>query len=163
MASMVEVPLTRERIALIDDDDFETVSRFKWCCDRQKDMRSPIYAITWNKGKIMRMHRLILNAQPGQLVDHINGNGLDNRRSNIRICTIAENAHNIHKTRGKSIFKGVSWHDKHKIWDVTITLDCTRIYIGTYKNELEAALAYDEAARKYHGVFASLNFPGQNN
>lgn len=99
----------------------------------------------------------------GESVDHINGDGLDNRRSNLRVCSHAENRRNSKKVSGRrklaSHYKGVSHPSKNR-WTASITVMWKTLHIGSFKTEIEAARAYDEAARNHHGVFARLNFPG---
>lgn len=92
--------------------------------------------------------------------DHINGNGLDNRRCNLREASQSENAYNRRKAaHGRSRFKGVSWNSKDRNWRVTITVAGKRRHVGQYADEAAAAAAYDTAAREAHGSFAALNFP----
>ena len=107
------------------------------------------------------MHREILNAPAGVLVDHINHNGLDNRKANLRLATRAQNCWNRKKPKMRkcaSRFKGVGWHKGNKKWVSRIRFNGRRISIGYFNDEVEAAKSYDEAAKKYHGEFAVLNF-----
>ncbi len=105
------------------------------------------------------MHRAILNAPKGLLVDHIDGNGLNNRKSNLRLCTFAQNAHNSRPRRNSSSrYKGVCWHKVKKKWTVSIYKGGKRTYLGYYDDEIEAALAYDRKATELFGEFAYLNF-----
>ena len=109
------------------------------------------------------MHRQIVKVEDGKFVDHINHNGLDNRKANLRPATFAENNRNRRKVKinnFRSKYKGIYWEKKQKQWGVRIMTNRTSKYIGSYKDEIEAAKAYDKAAKKYHGEFASLNFPG---
>jgi len=105
------------------------------------------------------MHREIMDAPAGMEVDHINGNGLDNRKCNLRLATSSQNKRNQRKQRRKtsSKYKGVYWHKRDKVWVVRIQAEGKEKYIGSYKTEQEAALAYNEAALKYHGEYAKLN------
>lgn len=107
-------------------------------------------------GKPRLLHRLIMNANPGQLVDHINGDPLDNRLENLRICSHAENMRN-RKPNGGRRWKGISRRGNG--WRAHIKVNGRTICLGTYPTDVEAARAYDRAAIQYHGAFARLNFP----
>ena len=107
------------------------------------------------------MHREIMGFPEGQMVDHENGDSLDNRIDNLRIATREQNAQNKGKTRKKTSSKyiGVYYDRNKKRWIVRIMYKYRKIYVGTFKDEIEAARAHDIAAKKYHGRFARLNFP----
>jgi hypothetical protein len=102
-----------------------------------------------------------MNAPEGMVVDHINHNGLDNRKVNLRFATRAENARYARKTKNKfsSNYKGVHYIKRAKRWRTMITFEDKTIYIGQFRDEISAAKAYDRAAKKYFGEFACLNFP----
>ena len=106
------------------------------------------------------MHRQILNAPAYMLVDHINGNGLDNRKANLRLATGVQNGYNRRKTRKRtwSKYKGVTFDKRRKKWQAKIVVNGRKQYLGSFNNQLDGARAYDRAARKYHGEFAALNF-----
>lgn len=112
-------------------------------------------------GKTIFLHKEILPPPIGMLVDHVNHNGLDNRRSNLRLATYGQNQANRRSKRGTSSpFKGV-WHYKARNrWCAEITRKGMRHHLGTFHSEMDAALAFDEAARVLDGAFACLNFPG---
>lgn len=142
---------------IIDDEDFELVSKYHWYTDNKGYLR-----IERNRKKI-KLHRLLTNCPKGLTVDHINGNKLDNRRSNLRICTNQENVRNVVKRKNnKSGFKGVYWHTQSKCWRAKITVNGKCITVGGFKIKEDAAKAYDKAAIKYFGEFANLNY-GKNN
>ncbi len=106
------------------------------------------------------MHRLIMNAPAGLVVDHIDGNSLNNRKTNLRICTQAQNIHNSRPRRNRSSkYKGVFWNKVNKKWSVSIRKGDKRIYLGGFDDEIEAALAYDRKAEELFGEFAYLNMP----
>jgi len=157
----VEVLLTQNKKALIDYMDYKVVSKHKWHTHKSSDI---LYAGTnlyskeknRNQTKIL-MHSLILGEN---LIDHKNGNGLDNRRSNIRACTISQNRANSSKAKGTSSkYKGVFWRDADKKWFAQTSKNHKRYYIGKFENASDAAKAYDNFARKLYGDFAKLNFP----
>ena len=153
---MKEIELTQDEIVLVDDEDFKWLNTQKWCClyGRKKYK----YA---QRGNGVLMHRIILNAQKGQYVDHIDGNGLNNQRSNLRICTNAQNLWNgkNHKD-GSSRYKGVcrAWGRQNwQGWHAQIQIHGEKIHLGDYDSEIDAAHAYNKAALKHFGEFASLN------
>jgi hypothetical protein len=155
---MKEVQLTQGFVAIVDDEDFDLVSQHKWQVTRQRG--SLLYARTSmkieGKTKSVGMHRLIMGLPVNFHIDHRNGNGLDNRRGNLRLATIAQNQANQLKGRGKSSFKGVSY--EHSKWRARITVSQKRLHLGCFDTEEEAAKAYDAAATKIWGDFACLNF-----
>ena len=104
------------------------------------------------------MHRLVINAQKGTMVDHINRNRLDNRKENLRLCTMQENRRNSAKKKGSaSPFKGVMRVTHRPAWRAFIKYDDKNHYLGYFKSEVEAAQAYNEAAKEHFGEFAVLN------
>ena len=157
------IALTRGKYAIVDPEDFERLNKHKWYASRTKNTYYACRSIqVARKRTIIHMHREIINPPKPMVVDHINHNGLDNRKANLRPATHQQNTFNrsyTRKKRGSSKYKGVSWTPHVKMWRVRIWLNYKRKSIGYCKDELEAAKAYDKAAKKYHGEFASLNFP----
>ena len=157
---MIEISLTQGMVAFIDDEDFELVSQYKWGANRDGNT---YYAATNTSRKQpprkhIKMHRLIMGAKDGQLVDHINFNGLDNRKENLRFATVAENSHRQAVIKGKSKYRGVCWDKARDKWVSRIRFNHTRITLGHFTSEIDAAKAYDAAASKYFGEFAFRNF-----
>lgn len=114
----------------------------------------------WSKEKRVAMHRAIASPAPGMEVDHINGDGLDNRRANLRVCTKSQNqrGQRVQGRNKTSVFKGVCWLKDRSRWGAHIKVSRKSVYLGTFKSEIDAALAYDAAARTYFGEFARPNF-----
>lgn len=108
------------------------------------------------------MHRVITSAQPGMDVDHINGNGLDNRKINLRVCTRSQNLQNKPRRPGTSRFKGVYWNTRDLVWRAYISVNRSVTSLGQFRDEVEAAKTYDAAALKHFGPQARLNFPDIN-
>ena len=158
---MKKIPLTQGKFALVDDEDFEMVNRFKWYAVKGRHTFYAIHGIPTVDGKHrqIKMHRLLLNTPLGMHTDHKNGNGLDNRRGNIRTCTPCENKRNSRKQINNTTgFKGVCIHHGKYIV-AAIKHRGRRIHLGTFSSIRSAARAYDVAAQKLHGEFARLNFP----
>ncbi len=157
----MEIKLSSGHIVLVDKEDYDLISEHRWYLSNIR-LKIP-YAVTGNlkryNGKRLRMHRLIMNAGPNQFIDHVNRNGLDNRRCNLRFCTRAQNNQNSYIPKGVSKFKGVSWAKSRTIWEARIGVNHRLIFIGYFENEIEAAEAYDKAALKHFGEFARINFP----
>lgn len=152
---MKEIQLTRGRVALVDDEDYERLNQYKWCV---LPGRRTIYAR--RKGNPSLMHHYIMGKIKGLEIDHINGNGLDNQKKNLRHCTHAENSRNSRSYTGNSCYKGVSWKVRSETWIAQIKVNGKLIHLGTFSDEKKAALSYDKAARKHFGEFARCNFDG---
>jgi hypothetical protein len=153
---MKEITLTQGKVALVDDEDFEELIKFKWCVYKN---RSTDYASHRYKNRSISMHRTILKANLGEFVDHKDGNGLNNQKSNLRICTMNGNMQNRKRYKNNTTgFKGVYFNKDRKKYRAQIRVDGKRICIGGFKTPIEAAQAYDSAAIKLHGEFAVTNF-----
>jgi len=156
---MREIPLTQGKMALVDDRDFEWLSQWKWCACKG---RTTYYAIRgWQqngKMRIVQMHRAILNPHSGIEADHINGDGLDNRRTNLRTCTSSQNHANSRKRANcSSLYKGVSWYKRKRKWYSCISVKGRTRALGYFDDEQEAARVYNHAAISVFGEFARLN------
>ena len=151
-----EITLTQGKVTVVDDEDYGWLSKWKWCA---VNGHNGFHAESRVGGKHVYIHRLIMDAQPGQQVDHRDHDGLNNTRCNLRLCTNAENARNQRKRPGcSSPLKGVTRTGRRQNpWMAQITLNRANIYLGCYSTQEAAAKAYDVAAVKYHGEFALLN------
>jgi hypothetical protein len=145
---MKQIPLSQGKFALVDDEDYDYLMQWKWNFNAQG------YAV-----RGVRMHRIINSTPENMIVDHINGDKLDNRKENLRNCTNAQNACNKRKItlNHSSIYRGVSWHKLSKKWTAQIQISRKRVHIGRYDTEIEAAMAYNDFAVHYHGEYATLN------
>ena len=156
------IPLTQGKFALVDDADYTWLNRWKWFA---MQMRGNFYAYRGGLSFLgttmfISMHRQILGLEDGdsQQGDHLNHNTLDNRRDNIRICTISQNQMNRKvNSEGSSIYKGVTWHKRAKKWTSQIVVGRKLKYLGLFTSERTAAFAYNLAAKKHFKKFACLN------
>jgi len=157
---MKEIKLTQGKVALVDDEDYEELNKYKWCAHKEK---TNIYALRHGhkvdgSRTMIRMHREIMKPVNGLSIDHIDSDGLNNQRCNLRVCTHAKNMRHVRPRKGcSSIFKGVTWHKKIQKWRAYIMLNSKQISLGCYHSEVDAARAYDSAAINLFGSFALLN------
>lgn len=150
----IEIPLSNGGVTLIDEADAEKANRYRWC------------RVTGNLGKVYAksgsryLHRYLLDAPKGLDVDHINGDGLDNRRTNMRTATRSQNLWNRRMNRNNtSGFQGVSFWAGRGKWVATIVQYRRRTIIGQFDSAEEAAMARDRAVIELRGEFGRLNFP----
>lgn len=160
---MKEIALSRGKIARVDNKDFKWLNQYRWYfMDSHNNTNYAYRILSTIRGacKNMSMHREIMGCPVGMEIDHIDGNGLNNLRSNLRICTVSQNHMNQRKNPNKSsIYKGVAWDKRDRRWKVRIGLNGKSYYLGYFKVEKDAGLAYDEKAKELFGEFARLNFP----
>lgn len=160
-----KIPLTKGKYAIVDPDDYYRLSEYKWFASG--GCYNKFYAVCRKpdpngKGtKVICMHREVANTPEGLVCDHINGRTLDNRKSNLRSATRSQNIWNSRKTSrpGYSKYKGITFYKRHQNWGAQIIVDGRRIFLDKFREEIQAAKAYDRAAKKYFGEFAVLNFP----
>jgi len=155
------IPLTQGKFALVDEADFEWLSQWTWHA-HSRGYAARNSGLREGKRRKILMHREIVKPAEGLHTDHINGDRLDNRRVNLRVCTQAENNCNrLKRADNTSGFKGVYRHsdrNKPRPWVAKIHGNRRYVHVGCYATPEEAARAYDEAALKLHGEFAQLNF-----
>lgn len=156
------IPLTQGYSAIVDDEDYDWLMRWKWHATKSAGgsfyaRRNSLSAEVFNRRVVITMHRTILGVidNPSVLVDHINRDGLDNRRTNLRLCNKSQNGCNSLPRRGSSKYKGVS--RKGGMWVAQISDGSRRRSLGYFQNELDAAAIYDEMAIRIHGAFALTN------
>lgn len=150
---MKEIPLTRGMVALVDDDDFDYLNQWKWSFDeyaRRTDYSTGVK-------KTIRMHREIVKAGHGDIIDHIDGNRVNNQKTNLRIVSMARNNQNRSRISGKALPKGVRDNKKGVSWMATIGVDGKKLYLGTFRSINDAHEAYKEAAKKHFGDFARFD------
>lgn len=152
-----KIQLTQNQETIVDAETYEWASKLKWHAAHWKN---GFYATRRKGNKGIGLHREIMNPPEGLMVDHINGNTLDNRKCNLRICSNKENQRNQKLTaRNKSGYKGVSWHKCQDKWIARIRVNNKLIHLGYFIDLIEGAKAYDKAALFYYGSFANINFP----
>jgi hypothetical protein len=149
--------LTQAKFACVDPEDYAELARHKWCAAKQGNS---FYAVRSEGGRQLRMHRVILNAPAGMVVDHIDHDGLNDVKRNLRPCTPAQNAHNQRPQKGRSSqYRGVCWCKRERKWYSRIQDHGRPRSIGLYADERDAARARDAAALALHGEYAYLNLP----
>lgn len=154
---MKTIPLNKGLVALVDDEDFESLSQFHWYARNDAYTTYVVRKTPLLNGKqeLLRMHRVLLKARKNELVDHRDGNGLNNQKANLRIATKAQNNQNSKvRARNRQKLKGVNFHKQHKRFQSQIQVDKRKIHIGYFKTAEEAHAAYCAAAKKLHGEFA---------
>lgn len=155
-----EIPLTQGKVTLVDVEDYDYLNQWRWCAaKRGNDLFYAKKSNNQNKKRnTLLMHREILNSSPEMLTDHISGDGLDNRRKNLRNCNCSQNQMNRGKRiNNKSGYKGVSRQKRDGKWVARIVVKNKYKYLGLFNTKEEAAFCYNNAAIKYHKEFARLN------
>lgn len=160
---MKTIPLTQGKVALVDDGDYDLLNQWKWLAWRSNRGRGVFYALRAArlKGKDIRMHNLILPPPPGMLVDHRDGDGLNNQRHNLRLATMSQNIAAAQFRPPASGFRGVYLHRISGRYNARIKVNQREKSLGYFETAIDAARAYDKAATMAWGEFARLNLPKQ--
>jgi hypothetical protein len=160
---MKTIPLSQGLSAVVDDGDFDRLRQFKWYAVKKRNTYYARRNLRPGPPHCIYMHQQIMHPGPGQIMDHIDGNGLNNRRANLRLCTVSQNDCNRTGVLGRGGFKGVFRSAAPGLrsdrWYARIVAKRRPIHLGCFGTPEDAARAYDAAALKYHGEFAKLNFP----
>jgi hypothetical protein len=155
------IELTQGKFAFVDDEDFDRVNQFNWCAIQNRGNWYAHRRVTTNRGRgmIQSLHRAILTVPDGMVIDHIDGDGLNCTKENLRICSPQENAQNKRKpSTNTSGYKGVTRaRGTHHRWKAQIKVNQKEIHIGSFPDVISAARAYNAAATKYFGEYARLN------
>jgi len=160
------IALTEGQFTIVDPDDYYRLNAFYWLtCGRDDNLYAArVVRAQTGRLKTILMHRQILTAPTDLFVDHRNGHSLDNRKDNLRLSTPSQNSCNSRRDKSNtySQYRGVSFSKRKGKWFAAIRANGKKLWLGYFDSELAAAKAYDRAARKYHGQFATLNFPIEN-
>jgi hypothetical protein len=158
-----EIKLTKGKVALVDDEDYDYLMQWSWCAIKGKHTYyAERGAYVEGKHRCFLMHREIMKTPKGEQVDHIDGNGLNCQKYNMRNCSNTQNCWNNKIRRSMWGYKGVYIRKENGTFRAYINVFKKRINLGTYATVEEAAHAYDKAAIKYFGEFANLNFPKEH-
>jgi len=154
---MKEIQLSQGKVALVDDEDFEMLNRYKWSAMRGANTYYAYTHIILESGKrtSIAMHRVIMQTPVGYETDHRDRNGLNNQRFNLRICTHSQNQGNRKiSTNSSSGYKGIVWSKRDAVWQASIVYRCNKVHIGYFKSKDEAILARNSRAKELFGEFA---------
>jgi hypothetical protein len=161
---MKNIPVGKGQVALVDDDDYEWITHWRWHLNQDGYAIRKVYINGRKEGSYsVFMHRMLIGTPANMHTDHINGVPLDNRKTNLRVCKMMDNFKNrkVYKSN-TSGYKGVHLHTRLKRWVARISVDGKRIHLGLFDDPKDAAAAYNLAAIKYHGKFARLNIINEN-
>ena len=159
---MKEIQLTKGRVALVDDADFDWLNSYKWCLLIGGGKREYAHGARKYNGNLILMHRLIFGLPSKSFdIDHIDGNGLNNQRSNLRMCTRSENLRNVAKRAiCKAKYKYIHYDRSRQRWQAEITVNGVRYRSKWKSTEEEAAIEANKLITQYHGEFGRLNVIG---
>jgi hypothetical protein len=158
---MKEIKLTKGMVALVDDEDYEYLNLRKWHADKIGNTYYASCSIIGSNGWKYRMHRMVMNVDDSTIIiDHIDQNGLNNQKSNLRIATHSQNLINKPKKKNTlSSYFGVTYDKTKQRWVGRICINGKKKSTKRFKDEVDAAIAYDILSRQFHGEFAKINFP----
>jgi hypothetical protein len=152
------ISLTKGKYAIVDAEDYERLAKHRWFA--KKSGSNKFYACRTENGRGISMHREIMQPAPGKVVDHIDGNGIYNRRRNMRNCTISQNAHNTNRpVKEGKVSKYIGVFRRDGKWGARLAYNGKQQHIGMFDTEIEAAMARDRKAIEVVGEYAKLNFP----
>jgi len=156
---MKKIPLTQNKYAIVDDEDYEFLSKWKWHANKSGKNYYARRNLNLSSGTrtCLEMHRQINNTPPGQITDHINRDSLDNRKCNLRTVCRSRNIQNSSEKIGVSGLRGVSWNIANNKWAARICYKAKREFLGLFDNKEDAAIAYNEASRKIYGNGGFIN------
>ena len=157
----VSTPKHPGLFAMVDDEDYDRIAKYKWTADQRKNVAYAVRVIRTNgKQRTVRLHQFVMETESGQQVDHIDGNGLNNQKANLRLCNHSQNAANVKRRRTSnttSRYKGVVWNSDNCCWCVYLKCGTKSKNGGSFDSEIAAAARYDELAKAEFGEFAVLN------
>lgn len=155
---MKRIQLTQNKYTIVDDENYEELSKYRWYLNTfgyVRRWRPTIERQAKPGSREIFLHRHLIDVPKGYVIDHINGDKLDNRRCNLRVCTPHQNRMNRQSQKNNtSGYKGVFWNKQRNKWSAKINFNHKQIYTGYFDNKEDAAKAYERAARKYFGEFA---------
>jgi len=154
--NMKLISLTQGLFAQVDDEDYESLNQYKWCALKDNHTFYAVRALPRKNGK-QKMNKMHIEIMGFKGIDHIDHNGLNNQKSNLRKANQSQQVSNTRKTRGTSFYKGVCWHKQGKKWKSSIGYANKSIFLGLFNNEIDAAKAYNKKAIELFGDFANLN------
>jgi hypothetical protein len=156
---MKEIKLTRGIVVIVDDEDYEFLNKWKWYAARAGNSVYAQRGVCINERiNIIKMHRVIMSSPVDLEIDHIDGNGLNNQRSNLRTCTRSQNMMNQKpRLNCSSKYKGVTWNKRDNRYQARIIINYKNISLGYFKSEKDAAITYNSKALELYGEFAWLN------
>lgn len=153
------IPLTKGYFTKVDDDDFKKLAILRWYAN-VNSRKDCVRAARFHNRKTIYLARVVMNAPDGKNVDHINGDTLDNRKSNLRLCSRHENSFNRKMNKNnKAGYKGAYWDKRKNKWKCCVRFEGKAINVGYFDNKKDAAIAYDKKAKELFGEFANINFP----